>query len=602
MNWKTACLFLWIVARGAHAQVNITTWQVDPQHTGRNAQETILTPAQVSAPGGFGLLFSQPLDGQSYSQPLYVSALDIGGTPRNVVYVTTQHDSVYAFDADSDVGANATPIWQRSLLPPGTTPVPYSDTLTGDISPELGITATPVIDLASRTLYTISKYKVTANSTCQQWLHALDLKTGADKPGSPVLINPTFAGSAPEGAGGVVPFNPLREHARAALALYNGIVYVTYASHGDAQPYHGEILGYDAATLQLVKTFNTTPNANGSGIWQGGASPAFDSAGNMYVVTGNGPFDQNSSPYTTATDWGEAMLKLPTTGSFAVAYSNPLNWFVPNNYANLNFGDLDLGSSGIMLLPDQPGPHPHLLLGGGKGGTLYVVDRDSMGGLHTPNNSVQEIEETTGLFVTPAYHNGSIYYTPAFGHLTQRSVAYDSLTGNYLSTTAKKSNFTYDAGGLGSWIFISSNGNSNGIVWTIRRSTPAELHAYNAADVSGDPIYTGTASLPGSIDCAGMKFGYPMVANGRVYFTTYDTKNNLNTGHLMVYGVPPPAVGLPNAPSAVAVTPISSSKIVISWNDNSTNELGFTIKRSDRVDGTFVALAPGTNANVTSFV
>jgi hypothetical protein len=330
------------------AQVNITTWQANLQHTGANLNETILTPANVGSPGNFGLLFTQALDGQTYGQPLYVSSAALGtfadGSSHNVVYVATEHCSVYAFDADSNpTGQSSAPLWHASLLPAGTIPVPQSDVGSGDIQVELGITTTPVIDVSSGTLYIVSKVKTQSNATYQQYLYALDLKTGAAKFGSPVLINPSFAGSASEGSGGVVPFNTRREHLRGAMALYNGVVYLIYASHSDTQPYHGELLGYDATTLALVKTFITTPNGSEGGFWAAGAGPAADSQGNLFLSVANGSFDQTASAFTQGTDWGESVVKLPTntTGQIPLSFSNTLNWFTPNNWDFLNRGDLD---------------------------------------------------------------------------------------------------------------------------------------------------------------------------------------------------------------------------------------------------------------------
>src|SRR5258708_32848686 len=346
----------------------MTTWQADLQHTGANLNETILSPATVGSPGSFGLLFTQTLDGQSYGQPLYVSSAALGtfadGLSHNVVYVATEHCGVYAFDADNNSTAqNSVPLWHASLLPAGTIPVPQSDVGSGDIQVELGITTTPVIDLSSGTLYVVSKVKTQSNSTYQQYLYALDLKTGAAKLGSPVLINPTFAGGASDGNGGVVPFNARREHLRGAMALYNGVVYLTYASHSDTQPYHGELLGYDAQTLALVKTFITTPNGSEGGFWASGPGPAVDSQGNMFLPVANGSFDQTSSAFTRGTDWGESVVKLPTntTGQIPLSFSNTLNWFTPNNWDFLNRGDPDLGSGSLPLLPEQTASHrPHI--------------------------------------------------------------------------------------------------------------------------------------------------------------------------------------------------------------------------------------------------
>ncbi|MGH8047581.1 MAG: LamG-like jellyroll fold domain-containing protein, partial [Chthoniobacterales bacterium] len=352
--------------------------------------------------------------------------------------------------------------------------------------------------------------------------------------------------------------------------------------------YHGEVVGYDATTLQWLpsKTFITSPNTGTkAGIWGGGAGPAVDSDGNMYFATGNGPVSHGTS------DWGMSMLKLPGTGAFNVTEANTLNWFTPNNWDNLNFGDADLGSSGLLLLPDQPGPHPHLLAGGGKGGQLYLIDRDSMGGLHTPNNSVQEITDTKSLFVTPAYWNNNIYYAPAGSPMIQRAVSYNSADGSYLSkdgdAATHKSTFVYN-GGHGSHAFISANGNTNGIVWTLDLGTPIKLHAYNALNVAGNPI--ATVQVTGY---SGRKFCSPIAVNGRVYFTA--DVNATNQSRLFSVGLPPPAAGTPTAPSNIAALAVTSGKVRVTWADNSNNETGFKIKRSATAGGPFTALTPNAN-------
>jgi hypothetical protein len=594
---STCAIFLGTTL-GLFAQTNITTWQVNLQHTGANLNETTLTPSLVSA-GGFGLLYTSPaMDGQIYGQPLVMGALDFGGTPKTVVYVATERGLIYAIDG---ANSSASFIWSKSLIPAGATYVPQADVNSGDISDALSITATPVIDPNTNTIYVLAKYKVTANGTYVQRLHALDLKTGDDKPGSPIVVNPTFAGSSnwngTESSNGIIPFNPLRSHARCALALYNGVVYLAYASHSDTDPYHGEIVGFDAATLQWLpsKTFISTPNGQKAGFWAGGASPAIDSNGNMYVMTGNGPWDQVASPYTTGTNWGMSILKLPTaSGAFTVTYANANNWFTPNNWPTINTADADLGSSGILLLPDQAGPHPHLLIGGGKGGQLIILDRDAMGGLATPNNSVQEITEGNSLFVTPAYFNNYIYYAPAGGKLIQRAVGYDGIS-NYISTNPYKSTFTYN-GGHGSHAFITANGNQNGIVWILDLGGPAKIHAYDAANVTGNPIYTGSATtVDGSF--AGRKFCVPTAANGKVYFTA----DNNNSSRLFVFGPPPPAVGSPTAPTALTASAVTSSKIQLAWTDNAGNENGFKVKRALAAGGPYTVLPLNANANQTTY-
>ena len=223
------------------------------------------------------------------------------------------------------------------------------------------------------------------------------------------------------------------------MVLYNGIIYLAYASHSDTNPYHGEILGYNASTLALVKTFVTTPGGNEGGLWAGGASPAIDTSGNMYVPVGNGPFSQNANAGAAGNNWGESMLKLPTntTGTITLPYNNTLDWFTPNNWNNLNGGDLDVGAGGLLLLPDQTGgSHPHIMVGGGKGSVLYVVDRDNLSGLNNPDGVIQEISDGGNYnFSTPAYFNGFLYYATGGGPLRQRAVGYEPATGGYLSTS-----------------------------------------------------------------------------------------------------------------------------------------------------------------------
>jgi hypothetical protein len=592
-------------ALGAKGQVNITTRQVDLAHTGVNSQETILTPANVSAQGSFGLLFTHSMFGQCYSEPLYVSGVKLADNSiHNIVYLATQHDDIYAFDADNATGSNFGFLWHDSLLPPGAITIPSGDTGTADVTPEVGITATPVIDLSTKTLYTVTAIAIknASNSSYAQYLHALDLATGAEKFGGPVQITATFHGngsSADTVSNGTFSFNPLRYHGRAALVLYNGIVYVTYASHGDAQPFHGVILGYNASSLALVKQFITTPNGPEGGIWQSGTGPAIDSAGNMYVSTGNGDFGQTASPFTTDTDWGESYIKLPTSGNFNVSFSNSLNWFTPKNFSALSNGDYDLGSSGILLLPDQAGPHPHLFVSGGKAAIMYVIDRDNMGGLNpVTDNSVQEIAVGgSTLDCTPSYFNGFIYYATGGGPLSQRAVGYNSTTGAYIATSGNNSNNTYNAKGQG--IFISSNGTANGLCWIVNPNTPSTLDVYNATNVTGNPIYSFTAQIPGSpvVNCTATKFNLGTVVNGKLYFTAYDSGN---LAHLFVLGLLTGATTAPTAPSNLVATASSSSQVTLNWTDNSTNESGFKVERATQAGGPFTQIGL-TGANIATF-
>jgi hypothetical protein len=613
----------------AFCQTDITTWQGSLQHTGLNASEPTLTPASVGSPGNFGLIFTQQTDGQTYGQPLYVSSATLGqfadGSRHNVVYVATQAGSLYAFDADADPngsnpnGTNSSPLWHANLIPAGSQPITQADVASTDILGDLAVTTTPVIDTASSTIYIVSTVKnPAATPPYRQYLYALDLKTGVPKLGSPVVVNATFSGTpvtpsssdkdpVPSPGSGLIPFSPLHEHLRAAMVLHNGVVYLTYASHSDEQPYYGEILGYNATTLQLVQTFITTPNDIGgeAGIWQSGAGPAIDAAGNMYVVTGNGAFDQSTSSFSTAADWGESVLKLPTTGTGAiqVPFSDTTSWFTPSNWAQLNSGDgvslpgdRDLGGGGMLLLPDQTeGNHAHIMVGGGKAGVLYVLDRDSLGGIN-PNDStaIQEILEPNGtsLFVTPAYFNGNIYYAPDGGHLEQRKVQYDPVTGNYVSPTAITS--TVNAPFKGAGVFISANGNTNGIVWTVGNA----LTAYDATNVT-NPIFNAVANIPGSGgQCTTAKFSLPIEANGKVYYTCFNAATNI--GYLFVSGLFPVAVGTPVAPTNLAAAANSSSQITLTWTNNATNQTGFTINRSTSPTGPF-SLAATSSKDNTNF-
>src|SRR5437899_4645936 len=328
------------------------TYHNDNLRTGGNLNETVLTTANV--PAQFGLLFDFALDGVPQASPLYVANVNIPGIGlRNVVYVATEHDSVYAIDADT---ASSAPLWKVSFINPaaGVTTVPACDTgECGDISPEIGITGTPVIDPATNTLYVVAKTKETSGATTYlHRLHALDIASGAEKLGGPGVIQAQVSGTG-DGADaqGHISLNVIRENQRPALTLANGIVYIAFASHGDISPWHGWLLGYDATTLAQVFAFNDTPNGGGGGFWQAGSGPGVDASGNVFLVAGNGTFSGSAG----GVDFADSFLKLSPAGA-------RLDWFTPYNQAT--FGNVELGSGGNLLLPDQPGPHPHLLLGG----------------------------------------------------------------------------------------------------------------------------------------------------------------------------------------------------------------------------------------------
>ncbi len=396
------------------------------------------------------------------------------------------------------------------------------------------------------------------------------------------------------------PFNSLHEHARAGLTEWNNTVFVTYASHTDAEPYHGEILGFNASTLKLVNQFIANPNGNECGIWNGGAAPAIDTTtGNMFVMTGNGDWDQKSgAPYTTATDFGESILKLPTnaTGPYSVSFSDPTSWFTPSNYQNLTNNDLDVGSSGVCLLPDQSGAHTHIMVGGGKGGVLYVVDRDNLSGENATDGDIQEITEANSrmLFVTPAYFNGYIYYSAAGGPLEQRAVGYNATTGKYIADPATYSSTeTYATKGSG--CFITANGTSNGLIWM----TNGSLRVHNAANVTGNPIYTFT--VPGST----AKFSVPTVANGKAYVCGFSESSRAanNACTLYVLGLLNTQSTVPApAPTALTAAATSSTSIQLGWSNTATNLSGFYVWRATAAAGPFTNVTPsGISAGVTTY-
>jgi len=363
------------------------TFQNDNGHTGQNRQENVLTTGNVNQ-SQFGLLSSYAVDGQVYAQPLYVAGVNMGSRHRrrnihNVVYVATEHDSVYAFDADN---LSSPPLWQVSFIDPsaGITTVPSSDVQSSEFYPyEIGITSTPVIDQSSDTLYVVPYTK--ENGQYVYRLHALDIRSGAEKFGGPVVISAAVPGTGNGSSGGILPLNDIRQGQRPGLLLVNGVVYIAFASgHGDVEPWHGWLLGYNAQTLEQVAVFNTTPNGGAGGIWGAGGGFAADSLGDLFLVTGNGTFDVNNG----GAEYGDSFVKLTTnSGALTVA-----DYFAPFSAAMLSMSDLDLSSGGVTLLPDQPTSPSHLLIGGGKQGILYLVNRDNMGQFNQSTDQVvQEI-------------------------------------------------------------------------------------------------------------------------------------------------------------------------------------------------------------------
>jgi uncharacterized repeat protein (TIGR03806 family) len=510
------------------ASVPVLTYHNDNTRMGVNPNETILTLANVNT-NSFGKLFTYTVDGFVYAQPLIMTNVNIPGAGiHNVVFVATEHNSLYAFDADDNSSANAAPLWQTSFINPaaGITTVPNADVGgSADITPEIGITSTPVIDPVTGTIYLEVKTKEPGPVYVHR-LHALDITTGLERtnfnsPGVISCTNYLGTGGSDDNDGQNPPhvlWNPLREHSRPALTLLNGVVYMSFASHGDTQPYHGWFFGYNATNVsQQVGVYNATPNGNEGGFWDGGGGPSVDAQGNMYFQTGNGTFD-GTATLSTASDYSMSLLKLSTTNGIAL-----VDYFAPSNAVSLSGNDSDLGSAAPIILPDSAGSaaHPHLVVGGGKTALTYLVDRDNMGrfnGTSGTNKSVQQFNggPSGDRDTTPAFFNNTMYTIDP----NSRIGAY-TITNGLFNTTPVETPDTYDNKG-GATACISANGTSNAIAWAIYNSggespsTPCVLRAYNATNLtqklySSDQIATR--------DSAGdaVKFTTPTIANGKVY-------------------------------------------------------------------------------------
>jgi len=493
----------------------VHTWRNDVSRSGINSREYALTPQNVTT-STFGKLFSCAMDGQVYAQPLWVANLTVGGAKRNAVFVATENDSVYALDADNPACNSVWPVAKVNLIPSGeTTAAPvdlWNDT---GLGPTVGITGTPVIDPVSKTIYLVALTKNATTNTILQRLHAIDITTGQERAGSPVLVSASVNGSGYDNSGGTINFAAKMQKQRAGLVLLNGIVYVAWAGFNDVDFYHGWVMGYDATSLNQVTVFNDTIDGGRGGIWMAGGAPAVDSQGNMYLLTGNGDFNANN---TGGRNYGDSFVKLGTTGGLSV-----LDWFTPFDQSSLASADLDLGGGGAVLLVDQPsGPFPHLIVGGGKAGTLYVVNRDSMGHFNSSNNS-QIVQSFTlganGILSTPLFWQNTLYGAAVGGPLS--AFPFSTTTDQFQVSPSSVSSQSY--GGPGATPALSAMGTNNGILWTIQRvssTSPAVVHAYDPTNLHNELWNSSLA--PNNRDKAGfvVRFPVPTVANGKVYIGT----------------------------------------------------------------------------------
>jgi len=530
-----------VASNAVSSAVAVLTQHNDDNRSGDNLNETTLNINNVNT-NQFGLLYTRPVDDQIYAQPLVMTNVSIPGKgTHNLVIVATVNDSVYAFDAD-DPTVTA-PYWTNSFINPPNIVAPRNtdESAIGacgggymDFSGKFGIIGTPVIDPHSGTIYLVARTKEFSANFVQR-LHALDVATGAERTNSPVTITATYPGTGDGSSGGVLTFDPLRENQRPALVLANGIVYISWSSHCDNDPYHGWVIGYNETNLQQAAKWNDTPNGSEGGIWMSGQAPCADTNGNIYLSTGNGTVD--------STDYGESFLKLapPSSGTLMTVAS----YFIPDDWSSLNGGDLDLGTAGLLLMPGTS-----LAISGGKVGTLYLVNRDNMGGLNgTSNNIVQSLTPSGGeIHGSPVWWAGPdgsfMYVWPDSGsHLSQ----YQLVGGQFNTTPLAQGATTGGGGSPGGILSVSANGTNagSGILWaTVNTTADANhdvvagtLHAYDAENVSAE---LWNSDLLKARDSLGnlAKFVPPTVANGKVYMATFSDRLN-------VYGLfPPPCLSI----------------------------------------------------------
>ena len=512
----------------AASSVSVLTQHNDNARTGQNTSETILNTSNVNV-NRFGKLFAMPSDGQVYAQPLYVPGVTINGGVHNLVIIATENDSVYAYDADS----SGAPLWKASMVDAahgaGANETPFviaATNLCDDLNPLVGITSTPVIDPTSKTIYVEAKSTNGVNYFHR--LHALDLLTGNEKSPGPVVIAGTVSGTGDgSSTNGQLAFNDFQHLNRPGLLLLNGTVYIGYASHCDRSPWHGWLFAYDAATFKQKSVYVTTPNGGMGGFWLSGAGVAADASGNIFIASGNGDFDTTNVP---ARETGDTLLKLGTTNQILTQ----LDYFTPGDQAFLQGNDDDLGSGGVLLLPDQPGPFPHILVAAGKEGRIYVVNRDQM----TTNNShycpgcandPEIIQESSSpavgsMFNIAAYWNNTLYFWGVKDVLKSIPITNGLPDFTHITGSTPLINFP----GVG--VSVSSNGTTAGsaIVWAIDSSQygapgpgpgPAVLYAYDATNIL-TMLYSSAQNT--TRDAAGnaVKFAVPTVANGKVYVGT----------------------------------------------------------------------------------
>jgi len=496
--------------------IDVTTYHYDNLRTGQNLNETALTTANVNQ-SKFGKLGELMVDGKVDAQPLFLSNVSITGVgAKNVLYVATEHGSVYAFDADNISGTAAKPLWQISMQLSGE--VPSDDRGCSQVTPEIGITSTPVIDRARGAIYVVSVSKDAGGNYFHR-IHALDLTSGKELFGGPTTITATVSGNGAGSSGGIVTFDPSEYNERPGLLELNGAIYTTWGSHCDIGAYTSWMMAYSADTLKQTGMLNLVPNGSDGGIWMSGTAPAADAAGNIYFLIGNGTFDTalNTSGFPSQRDCGNCYVKVSSIAPLTL-----LDYFTPLNTVAESNVDEDLGSGGPLLLPDvtdASGKTRHLAVGSGKDAIIYVLDRDNMGKFSATQNSIyQQIsgQLAGGEFAKPSYFNGTVYY----GAVNDSVKAFPIASGKLATAPSSKTaiQFPYP----GATPAISANGTNNGILWAVENGSPAVLHAYDATNLATE-LYNSNQATGGRDQFSGNKFITAVIANGKVFVGTLNS-------------------------------------------------------------------------------
>jgi hypothetical protein len=506
----TSSMVTLTVNTGAATLRDVITYHYDNMRTGQNLNETTLTTSNVSS-AKFGKLGEFLVDGKVDAQPLLLTNVAISGGNKNVLYVATEHGSVYAFDTAAISGQTSAFLWKVSTLGSGeTTSDPVGGC--GQVTPEIGITSTPVIDRSRNAIYVIAMSKDSQNNYFQR-IHALNLSTGAELFGGPVTVQASFPGNGPNSSGGNVVFDPKQYKHRPALLQVGSTIYTMWSSHCDINPYTGWVITYDAGTLQKTAVLNLTPNGSEGAIWMSDTGPAADSAGNVYAIVGNGTFDTTlSNGFPSSGDCGNCFVKLSNTNGLKLA-----DYFTPSNTVSESNADTDFGSGGPLLLPDVVDANNqtrHLAIGSGKDSNIYVVDRDNMGKFNANGDQIyQQINGQLGgaVFAKPSYFNGAVYY----GAVGDALKAFPITSGKLAGTPASQS--AHHFGYPGASPTISANGNTSGIVWAVDNA--GILFAFDATNLNTE-LYDSNQAANSRDNFSGNKFITAVVANGRVYVGT----------------------------------------------------------------------------------